>query len=410
MYQGVFFKKKGPFSLREVLDFCEIKITDSDKVEKKIFDISTIESLKENCITFLNSSKYKNMSINTNAIACITTLSLQKFLPSSCAKIIVKNVLFTVAKVSKLFYPEADIDQIDRSLQSADKLFHKYNEILQQLKVKYINDLYIIKALHSWKKYFSNNYSELNNLLYGQLLSTMNCSQCNYSSVTFDVFNNLSLGISYGISEFKGDIKEGGNTNKLYNFQLSKQINKVFSISSEILFGDLSGSKKSESYLISETQSTEAYDPYDFYEEAGEKFTADFFEFDLITSINLESVLKHYYSKYSDNNRFDFYYNIGLGIISFKSIKRNNESNTYIYGYGYKDLEGEYESAKGFFDRPKARVISYGYSVSYLINSRIKWKLLFLEKIADTDFLDSSLMNQQNDKFRNISLGLEYTF
>jgi len=223
-------------------------------------------------------------------------------------------------------------------------------------------------------------------------------------------FNNLSLGISYGISEFKGDIKEGGNTNKLYNFQLSKQINKVFSISSEILFGDLSGSKKSESYLISETQSTEAYDPYDFYEEAGEKFTADFFEFDLITSINLESVLKHYYSKYSDNNRFDFYYNIGLGIISFKSIKRNNESNTYIYGYGYKDLEGEYESAKGFFDRPKARVISYGYSVSYLINSRIKWKLLFLEKIADTDFLDSSLMNQQNDKFRNISLGLEYTF
>ena len=129
MHHGVFFKKKGPFSLREVLDYCEIKITDSDKLEKKIFDISTIESLKENCITFLNSSKYKNVSINTNAIACITTLSLQKFLPSSCAKIIVKNVLFTVAKVSKLFYPEADIDQIDRSLQSADKLSHKYPDV-----------------------------------------------------------------------------------------------------------------------------------------------------------------------------------------------------------------------------------------------------------------------------------------
>mgnify|MGYP001410168370 CR=1 FL=1 len=227
--------------------------------------------------------------------------------------------------------------------------------------------------------------------------------------------NNLSLGVSYGISEFKGDIKQDGfinstNTNTLYNFRLTKKINPIFSISSEILFGDLSGSKETESYLISETQSTEAHDPYDFYEGLGEKFTADFFEFDLITSINLESVIKHYYSKYSDNNRFDICYNIGFGILSFKSIKRNNESDTYIYGYGYKDLEGEYESAKGFFERPKARVISYGYSVSYLINSRIKCTFLFLGRLTDTDFLDSSMMNQQNDKFRNISLGIDYIF
>ena len=227
--------------------------------------------------------------------------------------------------------------------------------------------------------------------------------------------NNLSLGVSYGISEFKGDIKQDGfsnpdNMNTAYNFRLTKKINNLISISSEFLFGVLNGSKKNESYLISETQSTEAYDPYDFYEGLGEKFTADFFEFDLITSINLESVIKHYYSKYSDNNRFDICYNIGLGIISFKSIKRNNESDTYIYGYGYQDIPAEFEKTKGFFERPKARVISYGYSVGYLINSRIKCKLLFLGKLADTDFLDSSLMNQQNDKFRHISLGLDYTF
>ena len=227
--------------------------------------------------------------------------------------------------------------------------------------------------------------------------------------------NNLSLGVSYGISEFKGDIKQDGfsnpdNMNTAYNFRLTKKINNLISISSEFLFGVLNGSKKNESYLISETQSTEAYDPYDFYEGLGEKFTADFFEFDLITSINLESVIKHYYSKYSDNNRFDICYNIGLGIISFKSIKRNNESDTYIYGYGYQDIPAEFENAKGFFERPKARVISYGYSVGYLINSRIKCKLLFLGKLADTDFLDSSLMNQKNDKFRHISLGLDYRF
>ena len=131
---------------------------------------------------------------------------------------------------------------------------------------------------------------------------------------------------------------------------------------------------------------------------------------DFITSINLENVIKYYYSKYSDNNRFDIFYNIGFGILSFKSIKRNNESGTYIYGYGYQDVEGEPESAKGFFTRPTARVICYGYSASYLISPRIKCTLLFLGRLTDTDFLDSSLMSQQNDKFRNISLGLDYTF
>jgi len=159
--------------------------------------------------------------------------------------------------------------------------------------------------------------------------------------------NNFSLGISYGISEFKGDIKQDGfinsnNTNISYNFRITKKINPLISISSEILFGDLSGSKNTEGYLISETQSDAAYDPYYLYEELGEKFTADFFEVDLITSINLESVIKHYYSKYSNNNRFDIFYNIGFGILSFKSIKRNNESGTYIYGYGYQDTEGEF--------------------------------------------------------------------
>jgi len=227
--------------------------------------------------------------------------------------------------------------------------------------------------------------------------------------------NNLSIGVSYGISEFQGDIKEDGfintnNTNNLYNFRISKQINKVFSISSEILFGDLNGSKKSESYLISEDKSVVVYDPYDLYEDLGEEFSADFLEFDLITSINLESLIKYYYPEYSDKNQFDFYYNIGFGITSFKSIKRNSESGTYIYGYGYKDLEGEYESPKDFSDQPKAGVVCYGYSASYLANPTMKWKVIFLTRLVDTDFLDASLMSDNYDKFRNISLGLDYTF
>jgi UDP-3-O-[3-hydroxymyristoyl] glucosamine N-acyltransferase len=129
MHHSFFFKKKGPFTLKEILDYCEIKSSNDDNLKKKFFDISTIENLKENSITFLNSFKYKNLFINSKATACITTSSLQKFLPNTYTKIIVKNVLFTVAKISKLFYPEADLDQIDRSLQISEKLPNKYPDV-----------------------------------------------------------------------------------------------------------------------------------------------------------------------------------------------------------------------------------------------------------------------------------------
>ena len=102
--------------------------------------------------------------------------------------------------------------------------------------------------------------------------------------------------------------------------------------------------------------------------------------------------------------------NIPFEILSFKSMKRNNESQTYIYGYGYKDAEGDFETPKGLFERPTTRVICYGYTVSYLLSTSIKCSFAFLGRLADTDFLDSALMSQQNDKFRNISLGLEYIF
>ena len=72
-------------------------------------------------------------------------------------------------------------------------MYNKYNKLLHSLKKKYIKDLYIIKSLDSWKLFFSNNYSELINILCGQLLSTLNCDECFYLSIKFEPFTNLSL-------------------------------------------------------------------------------------------------------------------------------------------------------------------------------------------------------------------------
>jgi len=120
----------GPYPLREI-----IKTIGCDNYNSKIsdFEINGIESLpnaKENDLTFLNSSKYKNISLKTKASACITSPNLSKFLPDSCIKLNVKNTLLAVTLVSKMFYPKADLDYPDSNLQSSDNLKEKYKNVV----------------------------------------------------------------------------------------------------------------------------------------------------------------------------------------------------------------------------------------------------------------------------------------
>ena len=122
MLNNQFFKKKGPFPLKKIL-----KAVDSSTSLRTDYEIHGIQDLfhaSKNDITFLHSSKYKNDSVNTKALACITSKKLSQYLPSKCVKIIVDNVFFAVAKISKLFYPDGDIDHLDKYLQNSS-IFHR---------------------------------------------------------------------------------------------------------------------------------------------------------------------------------------------------------------------------------------------------------------------------------------------
>ena len=68
-------------------------------------------------MSFFDSINYKENALKTKASACITNSNLEKYLPSSTEKIIVKHVLFDLAKSIKILYPDADIDYNDKSLK-----------------------------------------------------------------------------------------------------------------------------------------------------------------------------------------------------------------------------------------------------------------------------------------------------
>jgi len=118
MNSNIFFKKKN-------INIKKIYSNISFKKNFIINDIKPLEKAKKKDISFFDSIKYKNAAIKTKAGACITTKALEKFLPKTIQKIIVKNVLFELAQTLKKIYPYADIDYPDLSLKKPNKPKYK---------------------------------------------------------------------------------------------------------------------------------------------------------------------------------------------------------------------------------------------------------------------------------------------
>ena len=93
-----FFKKKKSPTINSL--FPDLKL----EKNLKFIDIKTLDKSKKLDLTFFESLKYKEFALSTKASYCITTQKLEKFLPKNTKVIIVKNVLFELAKVLKKIY------------------------------------------------------------------------------------------------------------------------------------------------------------------------------------------------------------------------------------------------------------------------------------------------------------------
>ena len=76
-------------------------------------------------MTFFHSKRYSLLASQTKASYCVTLNSLSKFLPDSCKKIIVDNVLLAIAKITKEFYPDSVVDDFDDSVKDISKTSFK---------------------------------------------------------------------------------------------------------------------------------------------------------------------------------------------------------------------------------------------------------------------------------------------
>ena len=130
MNSNIFFKKKN-------IKFNKLFPKEKLNYNFQVNDIKPLDRAKKNDITFFDSVNYKDIAKKTKASACITTQKIQHYLPKNTKTIIVKNVLFELARIAKLIYPSADIDLPDILLKKPNKSYFK--------KVRFGNNVLIGK-------------------------------------------------------------------------------------------------------------------------------------------------------------------------------------------------------------------------------------------------------------------------
>ena len=116
-----FFKNVGPFNIEILLSKIDIENKDNFKKDQ-IYNVADLTTATDKDLTFFHSKNYSELASKTKASYCITLDNLSHFLPSSCKKIIVKNVLLTMAKITKEFYPKSIVDDFDETVKDISKL------------------------------------------------------------------------------------------------------------------------------------------------------------------------------------------------------------------------------------------------------------------------------------------------
>ena len=162
MSKNIFYKKINKISLKKICK--ELEIPYIKKNNFFINDIKTLDEADTNDITFLHTSKYLEYLSKVKSNFVITTSKLKKYI-SNKNLLIVDNVLISVSKITKLFYPNS-LDENFIFNQS-----HKYNSFKTK-KITLGSNVIIGKNV----KIGNNTFIGHNSIIEDNVIIGRNCS------------------------------------------------------------------------------------------------------------------------------------------------------------------------------------------------------------------------------------------
>jgi UDP-3-O-[3-hydroxymyristoyl] glucosamine N-acyltransferase len=108
MYQTLFHKKVGPFSLSYISEIIDIDAEIIGDSSAKIYGVNTLQKANNNELSFLHNSKYSKILRESKANACILNSEYRKYAPLGMNLIVTNEPYLMYAKVVSLFYPNSN--------------------------------------------------------------------------------------------------------------------------------------------------------------------------------------------------------------------------------------------------------------------------------------------------------------
>ena len=230
---------------------------------------------------------------------------------------------------------------------------------------------------------------------------------------------NWVLGVHYGITQFRGDIRQYDHypayqkdidfyeLRTAFGVSLEKRINALYSFTGELESGRFAGLRRKPQYV-----GYTIYEPWpNTYEDNGDKFITSFKEANLLLNINFSNVMSYIY-KTRKRKKLLFEMKLGLGYNIYNTLRTNLLSGNYIHDFGYEMNEGVIlgEQKKSFFNQPSETVYIYGIRSKYRMNDKLNFVLDYTIRNGNTDKWDGAIMSTQyaRDKVAFFSFGVLY--
>jgi hypothetical protein len=200
-------------------------------------------------------------------------------------------------------------------------------------------------------------------------------------------FSNWSIGVSGGPNIFFGDLKVyrfwpvSTNMNEWRfagSFYLTRQISHVFAVRGQVLYGEISGTKRNYSDGA----------PANLY------FEGNILEYNLNATINFSNLI----FRYKPERKFFVYGTVGAGLSNWITKKKDLQTHEQIGGSGSESnwtTELVLPAGLGAY-----------YSIADKVNLGLEWTL----RALNSDKLDATVGGYPYDMYSNLVFNVTYNF